>query len=127
MGYSVYHMHRRQDLYGPDATEFRPERWEDPELDQIGWGFMPFHGGPRMCLGSKCSSIPYYQPATLLINKFVVEEFALTEASYGIVRVLQAFPNIRLPPQEPQEPTGQEKQSLTIVVSSAKGCKVLLI
>ncbi|KAI9811230.1 MAG: hypothetical protein M1827_005562 [Pycnora praestabilis] len=105
VGYSVYHMHRRTDLYGPDATEFRPERWEGTELDHIGWGFMPFHGGPRICLG---------------------KEFALIEASYGIVRILQAFPNLRLPPEEPQEPTGQEKQSLTIVVSSAEGCRVLL-
>jgi hypothetical protein len=55
-----------------------------------------------------------------------IEDFALTEASYGIVRILQNFPNIRLPPGLPTEPTGQEKQSLTIVVASAEGCKVLL-
>lgn len=55
-----------------------------------------------------------------------VEDFALTEASYGIVRILQTFPNLRLPPGVAVEPTGQEKQSLTIVVSSAEGCKVLL-
>ena len=48
------------------------------------------------------------------------------EASYGIIRILQTFPNLRLPPGEPVEPTGQEKQSLTIVVSSAEGCRVLL-
>jgi len=54
IGYSVYHMHRRTELYGPDATEFRPERWEGPELANIGWGFLPFHGGPRVCLGRKC-------------------------------------------------------------------------
>lgn len=48
------------------------------------------------------------------------------EASCGIVRIIQAFPNVRLPPDVPKEPTGQEKQSLTIVVSSAEGCKVLL-
>lgn len=54
------------------------------------------------------------------------EEFALTEASYGIIRILQAFPNLRLPSNEPREPTGQERQSLTIVVSSVNGCKVLL-
>ena len=53
VGYSVYHMHRQKYLYGEDAVEFRPERWEGPELDKIGWGFMPFHGGPRLCLGSK--------------------------------------------------------------------------
>ncbi|KAL9601248.1 MAG: hypothetical protein Q9219_002653 [cf. Caloplaca sp. 3 TL-2023] len=53
VGYSVYHMHRSKSLYGPDANDFRPERWEGAELEHVGWGFMPFHGGPRLCLGSK--------------------------------------------------------------------------
>ena len=56
IGYSVYHMHRRKDLYGDDAPSFRPERWEGAELANIGWGYLPFHGGPRICLGSKFSS-----------------------------------------------------------------------
>ena len=58
VGYSVYHMHRLKELYGEDAPEFRPERWENGKLDKIGWGFMPFHGGPRVCLGSKKQSLP---------------------------------------------------------------------
>jgi cytochrome P450 len=52
IGFSPYHMHRNKELYGEDANEFRPERWEGPELKNIGCGFMPFHGGPRICLGS---------------------------------------------------------------------------
>lgn len=48
------------------------------------------------------------------------------EASYAIIRIIQTFPNLRLPPDQPQEPTGLEKQSLTIVIASADGCKVLL-
>lgn len=53
--YSPYLMHRRTDLYGEDANLFRPERWEDSKLAGIGWGFLPFNDGPRVCLGSKCS------------------------------------------------------------------------
>ena len=56
VSYSVYAMHRRKDLYGADADKFRPERWdsslaEGPDLRNIGWGYLPFNGGPRVCLG----------------------------------------------------------------------------
>ncbi|CAF9938570.1 hypothetical protein IMSHALPRED_000851 [Imshaugia aleurites] len=105
VGFLAYYLHRRKDLYGDDAHEFRPERWEGPELANIGWGYIPFHGGPRLCLG---------------------KDFALMEASCAVVRIIQTFPNIRLPPDYPVVPTGQEKQTLTVFLSSADGCKVLL-
>jgi cytochrome P450 len=123
VGYSVYHMHRQKHLYGEDATEFRPERWEGSELDKIGWGFMPFHGGPRLCLGSKRPSFP---TELTVLTVMIKEDFALMEASYVIVRIFQTFPKLRIPPDLPVEPTGQERQALTIVVASADGCKVLL-
>ena len=56
VGYSVYVMHRMKKLYGEDADDFRPERW-DPDVENavnlknIGWGYLPFNGGPRICLG----------------------------------------------------------------------------
>ncbi len=58
VGYCVYAMHRRKDLYGDDADEFRPDRWDNdpehgPDLKDIGWGYLPFNGGPRVCLGRK--------------------------------------------------------------------------
>ena len=71
--YLIYHMHRSKNLYSPDANSFRPERWEGDELANIGWDFLPFHGGLRQCLG---------------------KDFALMEASCAIVRILQTFPNI---------------------------------
>jgi cytochrome P450 len=47
-------MHRLTSLYGEDANEFVPERWENTDLEKkVGFGFMPFHAGPRVCLGSK--------------------------------------------------------------------------
>jgi len=58
VAFSVYSMHRRPDLYGMDAELFRPERWdEDMPLQHnptnAKWGYLPFHGGPRICLGSE--------------------------------------------------------------------------
>ena len=57
VGYCVYVMHRRKDLYGEDADEFRPERWEGDALKDIGYGYLPFNGGPRLCLGRKFSPL----------------------------------------------------------------------
>jgi len=68
VNYSVYSMHRRTDFWGRDAHLFRPERWE--ENQKHGWDYLPFNGGPRICLG---------------------QQYALTEASYTVVRLLQHF------------------------------------
>lgn len=51
----VYAMQRRTDLWGDDAEVFRPERWEGRKTD---WTFLPFSGGPRICLGRKCDEFP---------------------------------------------------------------------
>lgn len=45
---SLFSMHRRQDIYGEDTNEFRPERWRNLSP---GWAFLPFSAGPRVCLG----------------------------------------------------------------------------
>lgn len=110
VAFSVYTLHRRPDLYGMDAEVFRPERWEedmplnrDPTLQK--WGYLPFSGGPRICLGL---------------------DFALTEAAYTIVRILQKFPDLRLPEGETVELAGVEKQTVTLVLKIKDGCKVKL-
>lgn len=51
-------MHRRPDLYGMDAELFRPERWDEDMPMNLSktnakWGYLPFNGGPRICIGSK--------------------------------------------------------------------------
>ncbi|KAJ9635358.1 hypothetical protein H2199_008360 [Coniosporium tulheliwenetii] len=70
VNFTPYILHRRRDLWGEDVEEFRPERWEGRRID---WSFLPFSGGPRICLG---------------------QQYALTEAGYLIVRMLQRFDRI---------------------------------
>ncbi|KAI4939601.1 uncharacterized protein J4E92_000887 [Alternaria infectoria] len=103
VGY-LYAMHRRTDIYGEDALEFRPERWEDGSLlRDVGYGYLPFNGGPRVCLG---------------------QEFALLEAGYTVARLVQMFPSMTVPKDDPIVPTGRERQTLTLVVASGDGCRV---
>ncbi len=52
--------------------------------------------------------------------------YALSEASYAVVSLLQAYPDLRIPPGIEVVPTGQEKRKLTLVVSGLEGCKVVL-
>lgn len=70
VNYSIHVMHRRKDLWGEDAEEFKPSRFENRKS---GWEYLPFNGGPRICIG---------------------QQFALTEASYVVVRLLQRFDKI---------------------------------
>jgi cytochrome P450 len=65
--YSYYVTHRRKDLWGQDADDFKPERWNGRKS---GWDYLPFNGGPRICIG---------------------QQFALTQAGYVVVRMLQRF------------------------------------
>lgn len=48
--YNIYAMHRDAAVFGPDAEEFVPERWNGL---RPGWGYLPFNGGPRICIGRK--------------------------------------------------------------------------
>lgn len=48
--YSVYVIQRRKDLWGEDANEFRPERWDGRKS---GFEYLPFNGGPRICIGQQ--------------------------------------------------------------------------
>lgn len=57
------------------------------------------------------------------------EDFALLEAAYAVIRILQTFPSLELPDDEPtieEVPVGSERQDVTLVVASADGCRVKL-
>jgi hypothetical protein len=51
-------------------------------------------------------------------------DFALTEAAYTVVRLIQEFQVLKLPEGEIVEPIGAEKQVMTLVMSIGTMCKV---
>lgn len=68
----IYSMHRLESVFGDDAAIYNPDRWATIS-SKVGSAFIPFGTGPRVCLG---------------------QQYALTEASYATVRLLQTFDNI---------------------------------
>lgn len=96
VAYSVHTMHRRKDLWGPDAHIFRPERWQDR---RPGWDYLPFNGGPRICIG---------------------QQFALTEIAYVVIRLMQRIDAID------GSSIGPVKHRLTLTNSPADGVNVRL-
>lgn len=90
IAYSTLSMQRREDLYpaSPElkpAHEFSPERWAS--WNPKAWQFIPFNGGPRICIG---------------------QQFALTEMAYTIVRILQRFDRVEYRSPEPFIPIKAE-------------------
>ncbi|KAG8861160.1 hypothetical protein FRB96_003110 [Tulasnella sp. 330] len=79
--WSTQLMGRRHDLWGPDADVFDPMRWLDERNKKYflsnPFMFLPFHGGPRICLG---------------------QQFALNEMSFFVTRLLQSFSDISFAP-----------------------------
>ncbi|KZP20533.1 cytochrome P450 [Athelia psychrophila] len=78
--YSVFAMHRRTDLWGPDALEFDPDRFLDERVKFLTTNpfiFLPFNAGPRICLG---------------------QQFAYNEVSFMLIRLLQNFSSVSLDP-----------------------------
>jgi len=77
IGYSTLVMQRRADLYPPTSVSFpppsafAPDRWNS--WTPKSWTYVPFNGGPRICIG---------------------QQFALTEMGYTLVRLFQRFETV---------------------------------
>lgn len=98
VNFIIYQMHRRKDIWGADADDFKPERWVGRK---IGWDFVPFSGGARVCLG---------------------QQYALTEASYLLVRLVQTFDRVEFA----EKGKGTLKKGFGLTMFPAEGCKVRL-
>ncbi|EME40774.1 hypothetical protein DOTSEDRAFT_37533 [Dothistroma septosporum NZE10] len=70
--YHPHTFHRSVAVFGEDANEWEPSRWQNPSL-KPGWAYLPFNGGPRICPG---------------------QTFAVAESSYILARMAQEFKSV---------------------------------
>ncbi|RAH55272.1 cytochrome protein [Aspergillus piperis CBS 112811] len=92
----LFSLHRNKNTFGDDAEEFRPERWDGI---RPGWGYIPFGGGPRLCIG---------------------QQMGFMQAMYTTVRMVQHFD--RVCERDPHE----WQELLTFTCASKHGTKVAL-
>ena len=93
--YSVYAMHRNPAIWGPDAHEFKPGRWDGRKTV---WEYLPFNGGPRACTG---------------------RHFAMMQLQYVVVRIIQQYRGL-----DCENPCRVITNKLTLTCASGDGVRV---
>lgn len=92
----IREFHRDPKIWGEDAEVFLPERWLDKtKQNKESFTFQPFSTGPRICIG---------------------QQFAYTEVSVTLVRLLLAFTKVELVGPSASRENFQEIPSVVISV-----------
>ncbi|KXT05195.1 hypothetical protein AC578_8433 [Pseudocercospora eumusae] len=94
---NVYLMHRREQEWGEDAWDFKPDRWIGRK---IAADYAPFGMGPRICVG---------------------QQLTMTEMSYLMARMMQHFSEMKAPEGQDNLTKGYR-----VVVAPKNGVKVRL-
>ena len=72
----AYTIHHSKEIWGPDADDFRPERWENVTDEQKA-AFIPFSYGPRACVGRNVAEM---ELALIVSTVFRNYEFELHQS-----------------------------------------------
>ncbi|OWZ09938.1 Unspecific monooxygenase [Phytophthora megakarya] len=85
---ATYAMARIPEVWGPDAAEFRPERWLDPATGKLiavsSYKFPSFNAGPRMCLGMNLAMLEMKLVVAGLLSKFHIDILNPDDVTYDV-------------------------------------------
>ncbi|KAI9723680.1 MAG: hypothetical protein M1812_000980 [Candelaria pacifica] len=65
---------RDEKYWGPDAKEFKPERWLEPTFDVPPTAYRPFERGPRNCIGQELALLEFRVLLALTARRFDFEK-----------------------------------------------------
>ncbi|KAI9871700.1 MAG: hypothetical protein M1830_002597 [Pleopsidium flavum] len=70
----AYTIHHSTAIWGADADEFRPERWDDANLtEEQKNAFIPFSYGPRACVGRNVAEMELALIVSTVIRRYEFE------------------------------------------------------
>lgn len=75
--------------WGPDARQFRPERWLDSSLPQHAW--MPFGGGARRCIGAVFAQVEIENVLSAVLRAVDLDAVQPADES-GVMRNITMIP-----------------------------------
>jgi cytochrome P450 len=84
----MYALGRMPHVWGPDAAEFKPERWIDSATGKLtsvsAFKFVAFNAGPRLCLGKNLAMLEMKLIVASLLSKYHVELQRPEDVTYAI-------------------------------------------
>ncbi|KAI8608671.1 cytochrome P450 [Chytriomyces sp. MP71] len=84
VGWNTYAMGRTEAIWGPDAKEYRPERWLEMEKQPSTFDYPVFHAGPRVCLGKSMAELEGVFVLAEVLRKFEFEVLDVKDAAYSL-------------------------------------------
>jgi cytochrome P450 len=97
VGISPYTMARLPTVWGPDAAEFKPERWIDEATGELitvsSARFPTFSSGPRTCIGMKLAMLELRVATANLLHRY---DFDLAQPNDGSYKTATGL-NLKYP------------------------------
>ncbi|ETK85660.1 hypothetical protein L915_09597, partial [Phytophthora nicotianae] len=109
---ATYAMARMQHVWGPDAAEFKPERWIDSTTGKLisvsPYKFASFNAGPRLCLGMNLAMLEMKLVVAGLLSKFHIEVQDPDKVTYDVSLTLPVKGSLDVKISRTVSPTGPD-------------------
>lgn len=115
---SPYIQHMDKEVWGPDADEFRPERWLDADgaAQHVSqYSYLPFSRGPRDCIGARFALLEAKTILSMIYRQF---EFSYAgEKPEEVLMSVTAHPKYGVPVRVRRRQAAGQPQAAARLVS----------